>query len=72
MRDCRRDPCPAGGSLSPCAASHGSLMIADRPSYLGRPVNEREFNGLLALIQQVRAAHRLLFTSALQLLNSLT
>jgi hypothetical protein len=42
------------------------------PSYPGRPVNEREFNGLLALIEQVQAAHRLLFAAALQLLNSLT
>jgi hypothetical protein len=41
-------------------------------SYPGRPVNEREFNGLLALIEQVPAAHRLLFAAALQLLNSLT
>ena len=42
------------------------------PSYHGRPVNGLEFNGLLALIEQVQAAHRLLFAAALQLLNSLT
>jgi hypothetical protein len=40
--------------------------------YPGRPVNQLEFNGLPALIEQVQAAHRLLFAAALQLLNSLT
>jgi hypothetical protein len=46
------------------------LSIA--PPYPRSPVNELEFNGLPALIEQVRAAHRLLFASAPQLLNSLT
>jgi hypothetical protein len=47
-----------------------SLPIA--APYPRRPVNELEFNGLPALIEQVRAAHRLFLASALQLLNSLT
>jgi hypothetical protein len=41
------------------------------PPYPGRPVNDLEFNGLLALIEQVPAARRLLFAAALRLLNSL-